>query len=713
MAGVGAGAIAIGAALVLHILGNSVSAPTTAAVQLGSPDYGSVPLSFQPNRGQSDRTVRFLSTGAGYGLFLTDHGVVLDLQGPDPGASDRVSTADHGSVISMSLVDAGSNPQIDGQSRLPGRVNYLGGDGSRSETAIPTYSAVHYGAVWPGVGMRFYGNQGRLEYDFELAPGADPAAIGLRFSGQRRLQVDRAGGLALSLGGSTIHQLRPHAYQLIAGARRPVASHYVSRNGKVGIVLGAYDHRRAVTIDPQLVYSTYLGRGIDGRGFSIAVDSAGNAYITGYTFSPKFPTTRGAFQTSMRGSGSLVAFVTKLNRSGSGIVYSTYLGGQSGSEGSAIAVDRAGDAYLTGLAYSPGFPTTKGSFQEQALGFENAFIAKLNPSGSRLLYSTYLGGRGEGGGVAGAIAINRAGDAYVAGYTSSSEFPTTPGAVQSAGPSSGGTKGFVTELNPSGSGLLYSTYLGGSGEDVASGIAVDAAGNAYVTGRAGSRDFPITPGAFQTTNHAPAEFSNAFVTKLDPIGSRFIYSTYLGGSGLDYGTGIAVDPSGEAHVTGEAGSPDFPTTAGAFQRHIREYGDAFVSTLSPNGRKLLSSTFLGGEGRGRGIALDQADNIYVSGLTDSKHFPTTPGALQRKIHSKRGYSGFLTKLNPAGTRLLYSTYLGGQGARASSIALDRRGTAYLTGGSGPGFPVTRHGVPQTYRPPKPSYPNAFVVKLSP
>jgi hypothetical protein len=675
--------------------------PAATIPQPANRNHGGLPLSFQPNRGQSDNAVRFLSTGAGYGLFLANRRVVLDLRG---------------SAISMSLVGARPSPKIDGLTRLSGRVNYLGGQRSRSLTSIPTYSAVRYSAVWPGIGMRFYGNRRQLEYDFELAPGADPTAIGLRFAGQQRLRIDGVGGLALGVDGDAIRQLRPDAYQVIDGTRHPVASRYLLRDGRVGIALGAYDHRRALTIDPKLVYSTYLGDGINGRGYSVDVDPHGNAYITGYTTSPRFPITRGALQPKPR--GDLVAFVTKLNRTGSRILYSTYLAGRSGSSGSAIAVDRAGDAYVTGSAEEAGFPTTKGAFQEQAPSSENAFVAKLNPSGSRLLYSTYLGGRGEGGAVAGGIAIDRAGDAYVAGYTFSSEFPITPGAPQST-KGLGETNGFVAKLDRSGRSLVYSTYLGGSGDDSAQGIAVDTAGNAYVTGSAQSRDFPTTPGAFQTTNHASSEFSNAFVTKLNPAGTRFLYSTYVGGNGLDLGTDIAVDDRGAAYVTGDAGSPDFPTTRGAYQSHLHGFDDAFLTVLGPSGQSLLSSTLLGSEATGRGIALDHAGNVFLAGFTNSKRFPTTPGAFQRTIGSHKlpreaqlHYNGFLSELNRAGTKLLYSTFLGGKQARAASVAVDQSGAAFVTGGAGPDFP-TRSGVPQPPRPSRPDYPSAFVVKLRP
>jgi len=709
---IGPAAVAIVGAIGLLLIWGPGHQPSPASAKGAAHAYGSLPLGFQPNRGQSDRAVRFLSNGAGYGLFLTGHRAVLALQETGGSTGDRDGGSNRTSVLSMSLIGAKPNPPIEGEHRLPGRVSYLSGSLPRA-TGIPTYSAVRYAGAWPGIGVRFYGNQRRLEYDFALAPGASAGDIGLRFSGQRRLRIGPDGALALRLGSHTIRQLPPHAYQVIGGARHPVASRYVSRGGGIGIALGPYDHSRALTVDPQLVYSTYIGSGIDGRGSAIAVDSGGHAYITGSTTAPEFPTTAGTLQS--KGSGRGVAFVTKLNRAGNRAIYSTFLGGRSGSAGNAIAIDRNGDAFVAGLAYAPDFPTTKGAFQASAPGFENGFVSKLAPNGRRLLYSTYLGSHGEEGGLIDTIAIDPSGNAYVAGYTFSAVFPTTPGAAEGASP--GGIDGFAAKLDPSGSHLVYSTYIGGSGDDDAHDIAVDGAGNAYVTGSTASRDFPTSPGAFQTVNLAELEFTNAFVTKINPAGTGFSYSTYLGGHGLDDGSGIVVDSHDNAHVTGEAGSPDFPTTKGAFQTRLRGFAAAFVATLNPEGNRLLHSTLIGGgsesDARGRGIVLDRAGNAYIAGLTGARDFPTTPGSIQRANRSPRGYNGFVAKLNPPGTRLLYSTYLGGRGSRVASIALDHSGAVYVTGGSGPRFPTTPNGLRQARVRGAPEYPNAFVVKLRP
>jgi hypothetical protein len=636
--------------------------------------YGALPLGFQPNRGQADRRVDFLSSGAGYGLFLTPHRVVLALAPPGGDLGERGPSSHPPAVLSMGLLGARPDPRIYGGGRLPGRVNYLrGADRTRWSTDIPTFSSVRYAGVWPGIGMRFYGNQHRLEYDFDLSPGVGAGAIRLRFGGQRHLRLDSAGNLLLGLGGRTVRQLRPRAYQLSGGERQPVASRYVLLHGgvRVGVKVGAHDPRRALTIDPQLVYSSYLGGAFKygDSANAIAVDGAGDAYVTGSSYYSNFPITPGAFETKShpRGPWDTEAFVTEFNPSGSGLVYSTYLGNGNESSGDGIAVDSAGNAYVAGYTTSSAFPTTAGAFRATGSG---AFVTKLNPAGSGLVYSTLLG---ESRGVS-AIAVDAAGNAYVTG-SSADDVPTTPGAFQATGHGA-----FVTKLNPSGSALVYSTYLGAIKYAGGSDIAVDQSGNAYVAGSADSAGFPTTAGAFRATG------SGAFVAKLNPAGSGLVYSTLLGEKSGAYA--IAVDSAGDAYVTGRASTATgFPTTAGAFQANGR---GAFVTKLNPSGSGLVYSTMLGSTGTSpSGIAVDPDGNAYVGGTTSATNFPTTTGALQR---SAVGYPHnlFVTKLNPAGSGLLYSTYLGG-GSDDSGLdmALGAAGHVYVTGHtSSTDFPST-------------------------
>jgi DNA-binding beta-propeller fold protein YncE len=674
------------------LVGRVAAPPPPRALSLAG-DYGSLPLSFEPNRGQSGAAVRFLASGPGYGLFLSGDGAVLSL-------------GSRGSLLSMKLLGAAADPGISGLGRLPGEANYIAPGSSQAELGIPTYAGVRYAGVWPGIAMRFYGSQRRLEYDFDLAPGARASEIGVRFAARGGLALAADGALVLQLGGATVRQPQPRAYQRIGGARHAVAAHYMLRgHGAVGIVLGAYDHRRPLTIDPRLIYSTYLDRGIQGPAYAIAVDAAGSAYVAGATSSPRFPTSRHALQGKLPARGGQGAtFVTKLAPDGRSIVYSTYLGARGGSYAAAIAVDNKGAAYVGGFAYPHGMPTTPNAFQPEDVGpSESGFVAKLSPSGRHLDYSTYLGGSDEAGGNIGAIAVDGAGHAYVTGDTESEDFPVTPGAAEQRGDVPGFIEptGFVAKLNRSGSRLLYSTFLGGSLWDTPGGIAIDKAGNAYVAGDTESQDFPVTPGAFQQVNKDDPEFKSAFVTKLNPTGTRFLYSTYLGGSLSDEAKAIAVDRAGDAYVTGDAG-PNFPTTAGAFQRKLKGYDSAFVAVLSPDGGRLLHSTLLGRETLGRGIAIDRAGNAFVVGFRAGKEINEV----------SRGYRGFLAELDPSEQRLLSWTKLGGDRARVAAVALDRHGDVYAAGGSGPKL-KTRNPLPQG-RPPVPAnFPSAFVTKLQP
>jgi hypothetical protein len=672
--------------------------------------YGQIPLSFEANRGQTAAEVAFLSQGNGYSLFLTPTETVLSLQKPAPAAGDGTATPDP-AVLRSRFVGANPRPQLVGLDQLTGTSNYfVGNDPSQWQTNIANYGRVEYHNLYPGVDLVFYGNQRQLEYDYVVAPGTDPGVIKLAIDGAESMALDGRGDLVLHTSGGDVLEQAPVVYQDSGGVRQPVSGQFVLEGGgQVGFALGAYDHSQPLVIDPVLTYSTYLGGPGEDDGYGIALDAAGNAYVTGYTASTNFPTTPGAFQTAY-GGDTYNAFVTKLNPTGTALVYSTYLRGALLDEGYGIAVDAAGNAYVTGETSSKNFPTTAGAFQTTygSLGYSDAFVTKLNPTGTALVYSTYLGGtsndRGSG------IAVDAAGNAYVTGSTASANFPTTAGAFQTS--YGGNVNAFVTKLNPTGTALVYSTYLGGTGGDGGDGIAVDAAGNAYVTGSTQSANFPTTAGAYQSVGATGV----TFVTKLNPTGTALVYSTYLGGTGGDYGDGIAVDAAGNAYVTGYTASTNFPTTPGAFQM---SYGggsggsyDAFVTKLNPTGTALVYSTYLGGAGddRGSGIAVDAAGNAYVTGYTSSANFPITAGALQTSFGGN--YDAFVTKLNPTGTALVYSTYLGGTGLDLDyGIAVDAAGNAYVTGYTfSTNFPTTAGAVQRTIG--GGSYGDAFVAKFT-
>jgi hypothetical protein len=656
--------------------------------------YGQLPLSFEVNQGQAAAAVDYLARGSGYTRELTPTQAVLGLT-QAKGASGKAPAQD---VLSVGLVGGNPSAPVVALDKLPGVSNYfIGNDPSKWLTDVPNYGEVEYQNVYRGIDLVYYGNQGQLEYDFVLAPGADPNAIRLSVQGAQGVSLDAQGNLVLHAAGGDVVQHAPVVYQDVGGQRQAVTGQFVlDGNGQVAFQVGAYDRGAPLVIDPVLAYSTYLGGSSQEQSNGIAVDSAGDTYITGETFT-----------NSPRSTGEV--FVAKLNASGTALVYTTYLGGSSDDDiGNAIAVDASGDAYVTGFATSANFPTTAGAFQRTA-AYGGAFVTKLNATGSALVYSTYLAGS-SGGDLGYGIAVNAAGNAYVTGFAVSTDFPTTPNAFQPSYPGVPGqtvTVTFVSELNPSGSALVYSTFLGGTTSffDQGNGIAVDSAGDAYVAGLTNATDFP-TVNAYQATNGNPTN-GTAFVTKLNPTGSALVFSTYLGGSAGSNASAIAVDASGEAYVTGGAISADFPTTAGAFQTTYSGGGDAFVTKFNASGTGLVYSTLLGGSAGAFAIAVDGSDDAYVTGHTGSTNFPLK-NALQ-------GYGGgnpeaFISELNPGGSALAFSTYLGGSGGSSGSgIALDSSGNVDVTGWARSNFPTTPGALQTTYG----GTPAPFVAKISP
>ena len=577
-------------------------------------------------------------------------------------------------VIRMRLVGANPSSVMTGEEQT-GHANYLiGNDRSKWLTNVPAYARLQSQGVYPGIDLVYYASGRQLEYDFVVKPGADPGPIrlvfdgGVKHEGRSALRIDVDGDLLLRADYGDLRLRRPLAYQTIDGERRPVAASYVlnergaASGPEVGIAVAGYDASHALIIDPVLSYSTYLGGSGSDAGMAIAVDPAGSAYVTGFTESPNFPITAG----SVPPAGTRKVFVGKLNPSGSALVYATYLGGNGDDTATGIAIDGAGNAYVTGMTDSTNFPTV-GAYQTHQVGTD-AFVTKLSASGSSILYSTYLGGSGTDVGLG--IAVDHSGQVYVTGYTESSDFPR----LSAFGRPAGDADAFVTKLNPSLSGaasLVYSTPLGGTARDEGHAIAVDAQGYAYVTGFTDSTTFP-TQNAYRKDQPG----RDAFVTKLVPAGNALAFSTYLGGSGTDVGLGIAVDASGMVYVTGYTDSADFPKKS-PYQSTLRGGTDAFVTRFDAAGL-LSSSTYLGGGGGDAGLAIAVSlDNfVYVAGSTDSIDFPIVNGAQA----NQGARDAFVTKLDLGSATLLYSTYVGGGGAdEAYGIALDTDGNAYITG----------------------------------
>ena len=584
----------------------------------------------------------------------------------------------------MKLQNANKSATVTGVGELAATTNYfIGNDPAKWRTNVPTYAKVKYENIYNGIDLVYYGNQRQLEYDFIVAPAANPHCIAFNLIGANKIRRDAHGDLAFKMGDEEIRWHRPIVYQEKDGVRQNIAARYtITDKTRVGFELAKYDTTKPLFIDP-LVYSTYLGGSGDDVGSAIAVDSANNAYVTGFTRSADFPVTSGALQTNVDCSvnGCDNAFVSKINPAGTALVYSTYLGGDSGAQGSSIAVDSKGNVYVTGLA-GANFPLVN-PLQPTYGGNYDAFVSKINPSGSALVYSTYLGGSGQD--LGSGIAVDSAGNAYVTGNTGSSNFPTTPSAFQTVCNGGGSSCGnpsrdaFVAKINPKGSAFVYSTYLGGSGDESGDSIAVDNAGNAYITGFTGSTNFP-TKNPLQPSNHGtylgcPC---NAFVTKLNSSGSALVYSTYLGGSNNDGGIGIAVDSAGDAYVAGFAESSDFPTM-NPWQPTLSGGLNAFVSKIDPSGSAFVYSTYLGGNDNdlAQGIATDSKGNAYVIGRALSTNFPTMNPVQPVNAGAP---DAFVTAFNPTGSALLYSTYLGGTNAEIGfGIAVDSSGSAYVTG----------------------------------
>lgn len=635
----------------------SPAQPSPATAQRVSATMMGMPLQFEANHGQVDGQVKFLSRGSGYTLFLTPTESVMVLQQREAtsqpsGGHDQLATEEPApikqSVIRMKLEGANPSPTIDGMEQLPGIVNYfIGNDPEKWRTKIPTYAKVQYKEAYPGIDLAYYGNQGKLEYDFIVAPGADPNQIKLAFEGASEIKVAASGDLLLTTALGDVKLQKPIVYQLEKdGHKTLVTGNYMASPkapNAVGIQLAAYDHSKPVVIDPVLNYLTYLGGKMPDYNPSIAVDSGENAYIAGLTASLDFPATLGSVDPTFNANPNCPSIT---------VTNTTCI-----------------DPIITSVNLN-----------------NDIFVVKLNPTATGILYATYLGGTGwESAVPTPPIAVDSAGSAYVAGQTRSGDFPVTPGAFQTAfhpcpppnqAPANCSADGFVAKLDPAGSTLAYSTYFGGSGGDVIQGLVVDLLGNAYVTGDIRSSDFPITPGAFSATT------VTGLLAKLNPTGSGLVWSTRLAYSGSSFfsSSNLALDSVGNVIVVGGAQGTVTPIVNPVQSVQGGDW-DAFVWKFNPTGSSLLFSTYLGGVGRewAYGVAVDASDNIFVAGYTESSNFPTSPGAFDSSLGGTR--DTFVTKLMPSGSPIVYSTYLGGSGIECSlgrcDVKADLAGHAYV------------------------------------
>jgi hypothetical protein len=712
--------LSIGLAVAASPLPAALAAAPAAAIQARVSElYGKFPLSFEVNAGQVSPEVEFLCRSAGMTLFLSRGEAVLSLHG----------AAGARAAVRMEPVGAARHPRGIGLEPQIAKTSYfLGNDPRRWRTGIANFGQVRYPGVFPGVDMAYRGNPRRLEYDLVIAPGADPERIRFAFSGADSIRIDSDGELILHTAAGDLVQPAPTVYQEAGERRQPVAGRYVlvdpagqrEMSGKVhrevAFAVGRYDRARPLIIDPIIAYSTFLG-GTGSAGDSatgIAVDGNGNAYLTGLTDSSDFPGTSGSPIQPAYGGGTIDAFVTKINAAGTTIVYSTFLGGSGSDAGLGIAVDGNGNAYVTGYTSSAtSFPGVTGSSIQPTYGGgpANAFVVKLNAAGTAIVYSTFLGAAGTD--AARGIAVDGSGNAYVTGETTSTSFPGVSGS--SIQPTNGGGKdAFVTKINAAGTAILYSTFLGGTADDVVRGIAVDGSGNAYVAGVTSSTTFPgVGGGSIQPASGGGGD--DAFVTKINAAGTAIVYSTFLGGSSLDEADAIAVDGAGNAYVAGATDSTTFPgVTASSIQPTNAGGGrDAFVTKINAAGTAIVYSTFLGGSSFdvANGIAVDRAGNAYVTGETGSNTFPGVSASSIQPTYGGGSLDAFVSKINAAGTAIVYSTFLGGSALdNAEAIAIDAVGNVYVTGEtSSTTFPGVGGGSIQ----PANAGANAFVTKIAP
>jgi len=701
-----------------------------------------LPLTFEKNEGQIVSDAAYFTRGNGYALYFNSHEIVFHLQNQ---AEKFIPYAQ----LKIQFAGATKNPNISGKEEQETKSNYLiGNNPEKWRTNISHFAKVSYDGLYPGIDAIFYGNQEQLEYDFSIAPGADPSNACLHFEGAKNLVIDENGDLLVSLENSKVKMNKPVVYQVIDEKQVHVNGKFILlAKDDVGFDIGVYDLSKTLIIDPVISFSSFLGgSNIDGGlgtitgttggsgrqdNMSIAVDCEGNSYICGQTASTNYPTTTGAVQTNF-GTGTFDACVTKINPDGTKIIFSTFLGGNNYSGANAIAVDACRNVYITGQTTSTDFPgtgsatiqpTTTG-FQQQIRGTKgNAFLTKLDPTGQTILYSTYCGGLGEGGGnfptgvfgdVGSVITVDNCGNAYFAGSTSSFSFPVTPHAFQTTY-GGGPWDAFVTKVDTCLTGaasLIYSTYLGGNNTDRAFGIAIDSCGNAYVTGQTNSSNFPVV-NALQPVYGGGSR--DCFLTKINPYGSGLIFSTYCGGTGNDRAFGISLDGCNNIYITGQttstAGSnpsnPNFPSTANAFQPNLAGTNlNAFVTKFNAEGSKILASTYFGGSTPFDGntpqtyatsLRVDRFGFAYITGLTAVTDLPT-----MNPTQSTFGgglSDAFVAKFNPDLSQLVFSTYLGGSSDDLGyGIALDKNGSVYVAGAtaSSTTFPITPGVFQPTY-----------------
>jgi uncharacterized protein (TIGR03437 family) len=678
----------------------------TAGGALCATPQVSIPLVFEKNAGQVDPSVRFFSRTPHAALWLTESEAVLS-----------VDKKDRREVLRMRLDGAQRHPAIEGARPLESRSNYfIGRDPAAWKTDVPQYAAVRYREVYPGIDLLFHADAETLEYDWIVQPGADPRRIRVAFEGAKAIRIYSSGDLVLFVGRSQVREKRPHIYQQ---GDQEIPGRWVRRGRSYGFEIGDYDPARPLTIDPILTYATHLGGSANTSGsgdaaYAVAVDSQGNVIVAGVAYSSNFPA-KNAIQAAPEPKEGENGFIAKINPSGAGassLIWSTYFGGNNATFVNGVTVDAQNNVYIAGQTGASNMPLVN-AFQS---AFNTAstcvdmngapsvcvqgFFAKIASAGSQLMYSSYLGGLdGDNEGLG--IAVDSTGSAWVAGATGASNFPLAGSYAQGRLGGAGAQNGFVSKVSPDGSQLVYSTYLGGNNIEYLFGIAVDSAGNAYVSGATLSTDFPTTTNAYQPAMPAAA-IENGVVAKINPNGApSLVYSTYLNGTkGGSLFNGVAVDSKGNIYVAGQTSATDFPVTSNAIQTgKVIDGGGtggviAELNPSAPGTAQLVYGTLLSGgiSDAVEGIAVDKTGRIIVAGYTQFPGFPTTPDAFQLYFGKYSSATGaytnmsFLSIVNPADSGsqgLVYSTLFGGTaGDLVFALGLDPTGTiAAIAGGA--------------------------------
>ena len=684
--------------------------------------FSGLPIVFEANRGQAGSNIDFIGRGQGYSAQLRSDHIILNLN------RAKVRNSSHpdapSSVIEISLAGANPKAKASGEDPLPGRSNYLfGSDPAGWITNVEQFGRVRYTGVYRRIDLAFHGNQGRVEHDFVVRPGADANVIRLGFKGAQRTEITRQGDLLLRIADGEVRMERPRAYQIIAGRQVEVRAGYTLHHGYASFRLGHYDPRRTLVIDPVLAYSTFFGGGgpvpveLQQWTNALAVDGSGNLYCVGETNSTSFPVTPGVVQPNPEST-----FISKLDPTGTSLIFATYIGGFSNPSG--LALDGQGNVFVAGNG-AAGLPIPTGSNPFQP-NLKRIAVLKLNATGTAVLSATYLGGSGSD--FFGGLVVDSAGDAYLTGSTNSNDFPVRNPLQAALG--SSGTNAFVTKLNPSFSQLVYSTYLGGNSTvntPNSEGIAVDGFGNAYVVGAA-SPGFPTSSGASQPS----CPDSCSFMAELNPAGSSLVQSTYIGSGGGE-GSAVAVDSSQNAYLAGLA--PTFPLV-NAIQpcaSSATSPNKNFVAEFSQAGT-LTFSTCLGLPGLGYPpvLTLDNSGNAYVAGGTQAGLPLQAPIDMNPPANSVA--RPFVSEIDHATHALLFSSYvaeqhsfnggppLGVSGDTIFGIAVDPNGNIYLAGQAGGEYPASLFPV---FNARQPYFPvidqcglncqliNGFIIKISP